>query len=916
MPRSVWLVSKEIQILIVEDVAADVIRINHELRQAGLNFCSKRVETRADFLNELQHHPPDVILSDHGLPSFDGFTALAIARDQCPNVPFIFVSGSHGEQIAIETFKSGATDFVLKERLGDLAPAIERALHEATDRVKRQESDTEMRVNEERFRLVMEGIKDYAIFMLDKEGRVIFWNAGAQLIYGWRADEVKGRNYSMFYTDEDAAQRKPQLALKTALAEGRFAEEGVRVGKGGKKFVAHVVITAARNGKGNLRGYTQVTRDITAWKQAEDELHQSEGRYRRLVERCPDAIFVVQADDEIVFVNPAAVKLLGAANADELLGGSAGKFFHPDLWDVFADRIRRFEKEQTFSEFFEQKLFRLDDTACEVEISVAPTVFQGKPAVQAIAHDISERKQSAEQLRRSEALKTFILETALDAIILIDRDGKIQEWNPAAEKIFGYSRAEALGRPMDELIVPRAMWAVYHDGLTNYLMTGVGSLIGKPIELNLRRMDGREFSAELSISRVLTEDPPRCTAIVRDITERKKAEAALRESEERYRMLVEDVKDYAIFMLNSEGRVATWNVGAERIKGYNAAEIIGQPFSIFFAPEDVKRKEPEQLLKRAEREGRAIYDGQRVRKDGRRIWIQGIITALRDEGGKLRGFSKVAHDISRQKEADDKIHQLNEELEQRVVERTAQLEAANKEMEAFSYSISHDLRAPLLRISGFAGILQNEAAAKLDGTSLKHLQTIVEGTQQMSRLIDALLDLSRMGRVEMRQEKVMVSRLVGEARHELSREMEGRDIEWTIGKLPEARGDPIMLRQVFVNLISNAVKYTRSRRPAKIEIGAKNEHGETVYFVRDNGVGFDMKYAGKLFGVFQRLHPAREFEGTGIGLANVQRILRRHGGGVWAESEVGKGTTFYFSLPTQSNKVQYEKIKVDPSGRR
>ena len=762
--------SKEIRILILEDVAADVVRINHELRQGGVNFRSKRVDTRADFLNELQHHPPDVILSDHGLPAFDGFTALAIAKDKCPGVPFIFVSGSLGELTAIETLKSGATDYVLKDRLSELAPAIQRALQEAGDRAKRQESDTELRGNAERFQMVMESIKDYAVCMLDKEGRVLFWNSGAELIYGWRAEDVKGRNYSLLYTDEDAAKGKPQLDLMTALTEGRFAEEGFRINKSGKKFMAEVIVTAARNGDRKLRGYTQVTRDITGRRRAEEEL------------------------------------------------------------------------------------------------------------------------------RRSESFKAFILETALDAIILIDQEGKIQEWNPAAQKIFGYTREQALGNSPDDLIVPRRIWEIYHDGLTNYLMTGVGSLIGRPIELTLKRADGREFAAELSISRNIMEDPPRCTAIVRDITERKLAESSLRESEERYRMLVENVKDYAIYMLNPEGRVTIWNVGAERIMGYAAAEIIGQPYSMFFTPEVRKRKEPEHLLKRAELEGRADYDGQRVRKDGRLIWIQGIITALRDDNGKLRGFAKVAHDITRQKEADDKIHQLNEDLEQRVADRTAQLEAANKELEAFSYTISHDLRAPLLRISGFAEILQGEARGQLDATSLKHLQTIVDGTHQMSGLIDALLDFSRMGRVEMQQEKVPVSRLIEEARKQLSRELEGREIEWKIGELPEARGDPIMLRQVFVNLISNAVKYTRSRKPAKIEIGSKAGPDETVYFIRDNGVGFDMKYAGKLFGVFQRLHPTREFEGTGIGLANVQRILHGHGGRIWAESAPDKGATFYFTF--------------------
>jgi PAS domain S-box-containing protein len=783
-------VAKEIRILILEDVATDVVRINHVLRQARLNFRSKRVETKGDFLYELQHHTPDVILSDHGLPSFDGFTALAIARDRCPDVPFIFVTGSLGEQMAAEMFKSGAADYVLKDRLNDLVPAVQRALQEAEERAKDRQSDTDLRLNEERFRLVMEGIKDYAIFMLDKEGHMTFWNAGAQWLHGWQADEVKGRSFAMLYTDEDAAQEKPKKALKTAAAEGRFTEEGWRIGKGGKKFMANVIITPSRDAKGELRGFTQVTRDIT------------------------------------------------------------------------------------------------------------------------------ERRQAEEDLRRSEALKAFILETALDGIILIDHDGKIQEWNPAAQRIFGYTREQAVGKSPDDLIIPPRVWETYHDGLTNYLMHGAGSLIGRPIELILRRADGREFPAELAISRNLKEAPPRHTALIRDITERKQAEAALRESEERYRTLVEDVKDYAIYQIDPLGRILTWNTGAERLEGYSAGEILGKSFAIFFTPEDVRRGLPGRLLKKAEKEGRAANEGWRVRKDGSRFWTQGILTSLRDEQGKLRGFAKIAHDVTRQKEAEEKIRQFNEQLEQRVADRTAQLEAANTELEAFSYSVSHDLRAPLLRVTGFADILQNEAAPKLDDLGRKHLQTITDSARQMSHLIDTLLDFSRMGRAELRHEQVNMAQLITETRRELERDAgtQDRKIEWIIGDLPDARGDPNLLRQVVSNLLANAVKYTRTRRLAKIEVDAKNEHDEIVYFVRDNGVGFDMEYAGKLFGVFQRLHVEREFEGTGIGLANVRRIIRRHGGRAWAESTLDQGATFYFSLPINRKETQDEKIKMDTIG--
>jgi PAS domain S-box-containing protein len=401
----------------------------------------------------------------------------------------------------------------------------------------------------------------------------------------------------------------------------------------------------------------------------------------------------------------------------------------------------------------------------------------------------------------------------------------------------------------------------------------------------------------MAISRRPTEDPPRCTALIRDITQRKKAEAELHRSEERFRLLVDGVKDYAIYMLDVEGRVATWNEGAERLEGYTASEIIGKPLATIFPPEDVQSKAPESALKKAESEGRVLNEGWRIRKDGSRFWSQGIITALRDESGQLRGYAKVAHDMTQEKQVEDQIQRLNAQLESRVIERTAQLEAANQELEAFSYSVSHDLRAPLRHILGYVDILEATAGLKLDETSRQHLRTIAKASTQMGHLIDGLLDFSRMGRTEMRSERVSLAALVEEARRDLRGEAKDRDIHWQVGDLPEVQGDPLMLRQAVLNLVSNAIKYTGKRAKAKIEIGARQSETETIFFVRDNGVGFDMAYADKLFGVFQRFHRGNEFEGTGIGLANVRRIIHRHGGRTWAEGKTNKGAKFYFSIP-------------------
>jgi len=384
-------------------------------------------------------------------------------------------------------------------------------------------------------------------------------------------------------------------------------------------------------------------------------------------------------------------------------------------------------------------------------------------------------------------------------------------------------------------------------------------------------------------------------AVTRELRDRKIAEKALRESEEYFRLVVANVTTYAILTLDPEGYVITWNDGAERIKGYSADEIIGKHFSCFYRQEDIDAGRPGAELEVASTEGRCEDEGWRVRKDGAFFWANVVVTAMRGADGHLIGFSKVTRDLTERKRAEEDIRNLNHNLQQHVAELTV----ANREFDAFTYSLAHDLRAPLRHIHGFATILNNEQWDRMDGEGQRFLAKILKSSKDMGVLVDELLAFSRLGRQELEHTQVDLQRLVQEIRKQLEPETQSREVAWDIGALPNVSGDPVLLRQVLLNLVSNAVKYTKKKPAARIEIGASNGGDEVTICVRDNGAGFDMRYAEKLFRVFERLHRAEQFEGTGIGLANVRRIVERHGGRVWAEGCPDQGATFYFTLPTK-----------------
>jgi PAS domain S-box-containing protein len=388
----------------------------------------------------------------------------------------------------------------------------------------------------------------------------------------------------------------------------------------------------------------------------------------------------------------------------------------------------------------------------------------------------------------------------------------------------------------------------------------------------------------------------------REIAERAKAEDELRRSEERFRLLVQNNSD-VIAVFDATGVILYQSPSIEWVLGHELGDGIGESLfeSQMVHPDDLTRVRDFFDEVRANLNANVTAEFRLRHADGSWRSIEVIGKNLLHDPA-VRGIIANYRDVTERKHNEEEIRQLNEGLEQRIKDRTAQLAEANKELESFSYSVSHDLRSPVRHIGGFAEMLRNRAASSLDETSLHYLNTILGSVEHAGALIDDLLAFSRMGRVEMRHAVVDMNQLVGKAWSDLKLDTAGRDIVRKFGMLPEVRGDPSMLRLAVENLLSNAVKYTRARDRAVIEVGSTDHQRETVFFVRDNGVGFDMQYSHKLFGVFQRLHSVEEFEGTGIGLASVRRIVNRHGGRVWAEGRPGRGATFYFSLPRPTEK--------------
>lgn len=622
-------------------------------------------------------------------------------------------------------------------------------------------------------------------------------------------------------------------------------------------------------------------------KDRQTALVESENKYRSLLEQAADGICIADAQGNYELVNPKACQMLGYSEAE---------FLQLNIRDlVSAEELAK--KNLRLDELLagkavttEQRLRRKDGSLLLVEISAA--MINGRQ-LQAIIRDITERKLAEESLRQSEERYRAVVENQTELVIRSLPDTTVTFVNKAYCQYFGLTRSQIIGRKYLELIPQPAREATQRH---------LADLMAQP------RIAKDEHETLLPDGQIVWQqwiDRPILDAqgkvieflsVGRDITERKKAEGALVKSEQRL-ATAQAIAHFGNWELNPQTGQGYWS--EEMFHIHNRDPRLGPPsfeeFVAYIHPED--RAGLMEFNAQIMRSREPLSHDYRInRPDGSLRYLNTVAYSVWDEAGQLLHLAGTTLDITERKRVEAEIQRLNEELEQRVLERTAQLEALNKEMEAFSYSVSHDLRAPLRAIDGFSQALLEDYADKLDEDGQDYLQRVRKATQRMGRLIDDMLGLSRITRSEMHRESVNLSAIVEAIAVELQQTEPQRLVEFVIAPGVSVEGDPHLLHVALENLMGNAWKFTQKQPHARIEFGQIQEQDKLICFIRDNGVGFDMNYADKLFGPFQRLHTRHEFEGSGIGLATVQRVIMRHGGRIWAESAPGQGAAFYFIL--------------------
>jgi len=755
--------------------------------------------------------------------------------------------------------------------------------------LERQKAEKAQRQSEEQIQTIFRAAPD-AVIVINDEGTIIKWNPKAETIFGWHSYEVVGR--SLQETIIPLRYREAQRAglihfLKSG--EGPVLGKSIEIQATNKNNteldVALSISPTIVDGKYLFIGFV---RDITEQKKAAEQIKESEEKFQKAFQAVSAGISITRlSDSSFLDVNDAFTKLTGFSK-EELIGRTSaqlGMIMDIDQRETVLQQVTEFGSSKNFEIAIRDKSGKI----LEVLASVETIFLQGEKYALNIIYDITEQKKAEQKFRG-------LLESAPDAMIIVNEKGEIVLANHQTEVLFGYQKQELISQQV-EMLLPGDLQRKHETHRSNYFKHRKVRSMGAGIELFGVRKGGSRFPVEISLSPLETSEETLVSAAIRDITDRKQAETIIQKQKQ-------DIQDFIDSMstmsakVSTDGRILLVNKIAIRATGLSIEELMKTNFleGNWWTYDPEVHIKVCKAFKRA-CSGIAINYDENIFAFGQILPINFSLMPILGVDGNVDYIVAEGRDIASIK--------LTEAALQK---RTNELEQANRELEAFSYSVSHDLRAPLRIIDGYTEIMVNEYSGKLDAEGNKMFGIIRENTSKMSQLIDDLLNLSRLGRKELIIQTVNMKQMVESvaAEHANSK---SKQTKMEIGELNDAECDSNLLRQVWVNLISNAIKYSRGKEKPVIQINSGTTTQEIIYSIKDNGAGFNMKYAGKLFGVFQRLHKMTEYEGTGVGLALVHRIITRHGGRVWAEADVNKGATFYFSLPVQKSEKSFNQEK-------
>lgn len=615
-----------------------------------------------------------------------------------------------------------------------------------------------------------------------------------------------------------------------------------------------------------------------------------------ILESMSEAVLLLDEDGYIQYANPAAVLLTGY-QLPELLSHHISILYHNDTIKSDYDLTVCRSKGTAVVEGWK---YKANETAWWAELTYSAVKDEDVVAgFTCVIRDVTARKNEELEIRKSEERYRLMVEGVRDyAIFMLDTTGHIVTWNEGAKRTKGYSSYEIIGKHFSIFYTKEDL----EDGKPERELR-IAVATGKYEEEGWRiKKNGSVFWANIVITALFNEQNQHIgfSKVTRDLTERRDNEELLRQSEERYRSLIEQVADYGIFLLDEKGRIVSWNEGAKKLNGYSADEVIGKYFSIFYPEEDIRNGKPPMELRVAKQEGKYEEEGWRLRKDGSAFWANVLITSVYDKQGHLIGFSKVTRDLTERKanekalrESYDRYRRLSTELQ----EINNELTYANNELEQFTSIVSHDLQEPIRTIKSFLTLIEMQINDGKYDNLPAYISKSINASVRMQELIRNLLQYAQLSKYELKEEPINVREMINEAAANLKSAIEQSGAELVVSSdVEQIVGDKVQLMQLVQNLVSNAIKFTRRQVP-RVEISCEQNQDHSVTFsIRDNGIGIENSDAEKVFEIFKRLNTEKEYPGTGIGLAICKKIVDRHGGRIWMDSTPGEGTTFYFTL--------------------